>query len=183
MKMKYLSMAILSSAAVLVSSVALAEAGQFYGTVEVVRSDIDLGIDGIDDTDTSFGLGVGYMINENFSVQVGYQDFGEISVSGNGTAEIEADAFQFSVLGGLPVSENAGVYAELGFDLWDADARYTGVPGLGNGSASDDGSDIYYGIGGYVMFNEAIGVTLEYQFHELDDVEIDTIGLGVSFTF
>lgn len=175
MKMKYLSMAILSSAAVLMSSVTLAEAGKFYGTVEVVRSDIDLDIAGIDDTDTSFGLGVGYMINENFSVQAGYQDFGEISVSGVGSAE--ADAFQLSILGGLPVSENAGVYAELGFDLWDADAR------VGNQTASDDGSDIYYGFGGYIMFNEAIGVTLEYQFHELDDLEIDTLGLGVSFTF
>lgn len=181
MKLKQLSIAVLTAAAAMTSMTAVAE-NPFYATLEIVRSDLD--VEGIDDTDTSFGIGVGYMINENFSVQAGYQDFGEISASAGGaSASVEADAFQLSILGGLPVSENAGVYAELGIDLWDADLSFSNVPGFGSGSASDDGTDVYYGIGGYVMFSENVGATLEYQFHELDDVEIDTLGIGISVSF
>ena len=43
------------------------------------------------------------------------------------SATIGADAIQLSVIGGMPVSEMRGVYAELVLDLWDADLTYSNV--------------------------------------------------------
>ena len=180
--MKKIAIVLLSFSATLTSATVLAE-GDFYGSLNLVRLDIDSDFDNWGGTDTTFSVGVGYRLNENVAVELGYQDFGDVSISGNGSATIEADAIQLSVIGGLPVSENVGVYAELGFDLWDAKLSYTDVPGVGSGSDSDDGNDVYFGLGGYWSVNEKIAIHLDYQVHELDDTEIDTLGVGVSFTF
>lgn len=181
--MKKLSIILLSSAATLMSSSVLAD-GSFYGSLDITRIDLDLDTAGLDDTDTTFGIAAGYRINENFAVELGYQDFGEVSASaGNASAKVEADAIQLSVIGSVPVSENAGVYAELGFDSWDADASYTNHPDLGTGSESEDGTDIFYGIGAYLSLSEAVNLKLEYQMHELDDTDVDVLGLGVTVAF
>ena len=69
-------------------------------------------------------IAAGYRINENFSIELGFQDFGELNVSVEDTLiKAGADAIQLSVIGGMPVSANAGVYAEIGFNLWDADVN------------------------------------------------------------
>jgi len=182
-KMKKLSIILLSSAATLMSVGALAE-GNFYGSLDLTRADLDLGVAGLDDTDTSFAIAAGYRVNENFSIELGYQDFGEITASsGAASATIGADAIQFSVLGGVPVSESVGVYAEFGFDLWDADLTYSNISGLGSGSESEDGTDLFYGIGAYILLSEAVNLKFEYQMHELDETDIDVLGLGVTFSF
>ena len=65
---------------------------------------------------------------------MGFQDFGELNVSVEDTStKAGADAIQLSVIGGMPVSENAGVYAEIGFNLWDADVSLS-RPGFGSAS-------------------------------------------------
>ena len=181
--MEKLSMVLLSSAATLMSSSAFAD-GNFYGSLDITRTDLDLGIAGFDDTDSVFTIAAGYRINENFAVELGYQDFGEVSASASGaSASVEADAVQLSIIGGVPVSENVGVYAELGFDSWDADLSYTNVPGIGTGSESDDGTDIFYGIGAYLSLSEVVNLKFEYQLHELDDADIDVLGLGFTVAF
>ena len=181
--MKKLSIVLLSSAATLMSSSVFA-GESFYGSFDITRTDLDLDIAGLDDTDTTFGIAAGYRINENFAVELGYQDFGEVSVSADGaSAKVEADAIQLSVIGGMPISENAGIYAELGFDSWDAELSYTNIPDLGTDSESDDGTDIFYGIGAYLSLSEAVNLKFEYQMHELDDADVDVLGLGVTVAF
>ena len=181
--MKRLSIALLSSAAALMSATTYAD-GSFYGSLNLGRADANIGVAGVDDTDTVLGFGAGYRLNENFAIELGYQDFGDISVSSAGaSASIKADAIQLSVIGGVPVSENAGVYAELGFDSWDADLTYTNFPGLGSGSASGDDTEIFYGIGAYMSLSETVDLKFEYQLHELDDTDVDILGLGFTVSF
>lgn len=180
--MKKISIVLFSSMLALTSASAIAADNQFFVSADVVRSDLDTGVSGFDDTDTSFGIGFGVNLNENFTVQANYQDFGEISVNSQGVnASAEADAFQLSVTGGLPIGDRAGVYAEVGIDMWDGEASASG-PG-GSASTSDDGTDVFYGFGGYVSITDNAALKLEYQFHDLDGLEIDTLGLGVSFSF
>lgn len=186
-KMKKIIIILLSSAATLMSAGVLAEGG-FYGSLDLTRADVDFGsLNGVDinDTDTSFGIAAGYRINENFSIELGFQDFGELNVSVEDTLiKAGADAIQLSVIGGMPVSANAGVYAEIGFNLWDADVSLS-RPGFGSASISEDGSDLFYGIGAYISLSEAVNLNLVYQTHDLDDVdvEIDVLGLGFTFSF
>jgi len=84
----------------------------------------------------------------------------------------------------MPVSANTGVYAEIGFNLWDADVSLS-RPGFGSASISEDGSDLFYGIGAYILLSEAVNLNLVYQTHDLDDVdvEIDVLGLGFTLSF
>ena len=179
--MKKLFILLLSSAATVMSAGVLAQ-GSFYGSLDLTRADLDLDETGLDDTDTSFGIAAGYRINENFSVELGFQDFGEITASsGAASATIGADAIQLSVIGGVPVSENAGVYAELGLDSWDADFSLS--DGVDSISGSEDGTDIFYGIGAYISLNEAVNLKFEYQMHDLDDVDIDVLGFGFTVSF
>ena len=179
--MKKLFIILLSLAATVMSAGVLAQ-GSFYGSLDLTRADLDLDDLGLDDTDTSFGIAAGYRINENFSVELGFQDFGEISVSdGGGSAKVGADAIQLSVIGGVPVSENAGVYAELGLDSWDADFSLSN--GVGSISGSEDGTDIFYGIGAYISLSEAVNLKFEYQMHDLDGVDIDVLGFGFTVSF
>ena len=179
--MKKLFIILLSLAATVMSAGVLAQ-GSFYGSLDLTRADLDLGEAGLDDTDTSFGIAAGYRINENFSIELGFQDFGELNVSVEDVLlKAGVDAIQLSVVGGMPVSENAGVYAELGLDSWDADFSLS--DGVDSMSVSEDGTDIFYGIGAYISLNEAVNLKFEYQMHELDDVDIDVLGFGFTVSF
>ncbi len=60
---------------------------------------------------------------------------------------------------------------------------YTNIPDLGTDSESDDGTDIFYGIGAYLSLSEAVNLKFEYQMHELDDADVDVLGLGVTVAF
>lgn len=161
----------------------LASAQDFYASVNFGRSDFDFGVSGIDDDDSNISFAGGVKMNDNLALELGYIDFGDISVSGNGTASVEADAIQLSLLGLLPVSDAFGLVGRLGVDMWDATVKYSNVPGFGTGKVSDDGSDLFYGIGAYVNLGANANVHFDWQFHELDDVDIDTMSLGLSFYF
>lgn len=160
-----------------------AVAQQPYVALDVGRSTIDLGVSGIDDTDTSFAISGGITINEHFAAEVGYIDFGEISASGNGSISVGADAITFSAIGILPISDKVGLTGRLGMDFWDAEAEYKNVPGFGSGTESDDGNDIFFGVGALIGVSDSVKLRLEYQLHELDDVDVDVLSVGASFFF
>lgn len=165
------------------ASIATANEGAFYGSVGLSRAEYDLG-SGFDESDTGlFVVNLGYKVNRYFAVELGYQDFGDISVSGNGSADVEADAFQAAIVGRLPFSNQFSAFAELGVDFWDGEVSFQNVPGFGSGNASDDGSDIYYGVGGELVLQNGLAVFIEYQFHDLDDLEIDTFGGSIKYYF
>lgn len=171
------------AASTLLCAASLSLAGEYYGSANLIRSEVDLDISGMDDADTSFSIAGGYKFNENVAFELGYIDFGEAKASGRGSASWDADAIEISVAGLLPLSAQGGLYTRLGLDFWDSTFRYSSVPFFGSGKASDDGTDLFYGLGGYVNLGSNVNVHLEYQFHELDDVDVDTLLLGMSFYF
>ncbi|WP_432696968.1 porin family protein [Marinobacterium sp. YM272] len=184
-----------------------AAGGYIFG--DVGRSDFDLGSGGsgfsVDDTDTSYTLGLGYRFNDYFSAEIGYADLGAASVSTDGptsgdvlgingtlNGDISADAtgFLYGVRGNLPVTESFNLFARLGMLHWqsDADVDLT-VDGTNiNGSAElDNGTDPYVGLGADYFFNDSISVNAQWNRYMLDvaneDVDIDTLSLGVAFHF
>lgn len=171
--------------AALVSAASLSFAGPFYGSASIGRSEMDLGVSGVDDADTSFSIAGGWQFHENFAVEVGYIDFGEVGArDGASSFKLGADALELSLIGTLPLNNTFGLMGRLGIDSWDADLRYTDDdPDFGSGKASVDGSDLFYGIGAYAKFSEAFRLQAEYQFHELDDVDVDVLSIGASFFF
>lgn len=156
-------------------------ADPFYVQANLNRTNIDIEV--VDETDTTFGIDVGYYFNKNLAIEAGYIDFGELSINGNGSFSVEADAVQLSVKGIYPVSNTIGFYAEAGIDFWDGKVSFSNVPGFGSGSDNENGNDLFYGIGGVLAFNDNISAHLEYMLHDLDDLEIDTLTLGIQANF
>jgi hypothetical protein len=158
---------------------AAASEQEFYGALSIGRSDID-----DFDKDTSFSIAGGVQVNQHVAFEAGYSDFGEAKVSnGFSSASYSADAIQLSVLGLLPLSDKAGLTGRFGIDLWDGTIKYTNVPGLGTGSVSEDGTDIYFGFGAYINVVEKAKLYFELQRHDIDDIDVDVVSIGARYFF
>ena len=92
-------------------------------------------------------------------------------------AGIEASGFIVDAKGTLPLNEQFGVFAKLGFMMWDADGS-NALNGL-----DDDGTDLHYGIGAQYMFNEQIGIVGEWEAVDFDDENVDLLSVGAMMKF
>ena len=202
--MKKLTLGVLALST-LVSSYSFANQGFYIGAVvgqaeaDISLSDVSDLDDGgnfsninIDDSDTTYGITAGYRVSTNFAVELGYQDFGEFNVSGNsdGTGSfwfagpVEATAEATGILLGLkgiyPVQENFEIYGKAGINSWDTDNDLT--DSFGAFSASDDGTDPYFGIGAsYILNNVSFNASLTRFDISDTDVDVFSIGLEISF--
>lgn len=152
----------------------------YYGSVGLHQAEYDLG--GIDESDSGLlSAHIGWSANDYISIEMGYQDFGDITISGNGSVKAEADAFQVSLIGRLPISEIISIYAEVGLDNWRGKIFINNVPGFGTFNIDGNGTDAFYGIGSEFRFTKNLNGFIEYHLHDLDGLEIDTIGIGVKY--
>lgn len=135
-------------------------------------------IEGVDDTSIKI---YGGSHNTSYGFEVAYHDLGKQEESAFGlTASIEVTGIELSGVGYLPVSPTTDFFGKLGFLLWDMDLNLTGFP-----TASEDGSDLIYGLG--VQFNTRnnFAIRLEFQATTLDvnGVDFDTEILSVGATY
>ena len=191
--------------ALIAASGAMADAGWYVGLsvgeadFDVSKSDIDDGsvITGasLDDTDTSINVYVGYQLNSYFSVEGGYIDFGEFSITGvsDGAGsfwdagpvkyEGEADALTLGVRGSYPINDRFSVHGKLGLARWDAEASAMDGSGTYN-LYDDDGTDPYYGAGASYNLGQ-ISLNIDYiQYKDIgDETDTDVISAGISYRF
>lgn len=173
---------VLSSAlaATLISSSVLADSN-FYLGGSVGHTEVDYvefaGVTILDDSDTSWKLFAGYNINENFAVEVSYQDLGEHSFEYLAVeARAEGEAYTFSLLGKLPMAENLEAFGKLGYAHVDAEVSAGGL------TIGADGSDLLYGLGLNYQLTDNVDARLEWERMDFAD-QIDTWSLGVSYNF
>ncbi len=102
----------------------------FYAGASVGEASIDacgsagaLGFTTCDDSDTGWKIFGGYDLSDNFAVEGAWADLGEMTASTSGQLQrgIEVDGFILDAKGTLPLNEQFGVFAKLGFIMWDAD--------------------------------------------------------------
>lgn len=166
-----------------------------------------------DDSDTAFGLSVGYRLTRHFAVEGGYHQFGEVSyrsrANGNfpmepGTANVNIDTettgFTLALLGVLPLTREWELFARAGAlfasNKLQIEVNAEGqqfLPPLGTHfAAQDSGSttETYAGVGISRAFYEIYGVRLEYlrAFDAGDEFrgakgDLDAVFLGVIVTF
>ena len=103
-----------------------------------------------DDTESTWRLFGGYRVNRNAAVELGYADLSEATIGGN-TAN--ADAWELSGLGMVPLGERFSAYGRLGF--YRAEARGGGI--------SETNIDLTFGLGAQYEVNRNVGVRLEWQ--------------------
>lgn len=165
----------LFASAVLIASATVHAEGGYFG-VSIGQTEVD--ITGFDDGD-SVSITGGYRVNKNFAIEATYIDFGESEDDEPPIWTIEADGFNFSAVGIIPVSEKVEVFGKVGMLMWDATLEEAGFGEL----ASDDGNDISLGFGVSAMLADQIGVVFEYQKFDFDDDDVTNLSIGARLKF
>ena len=141
----------------------------------------------VDSKDTAWKIFGGYMFNRHFGVEAAYVDLGSVSYSGNfggvpvTGGNVDVSGINIAALGSFPINEQFSIFGKLGLFLWDVEASDTtgGVPF----SASDDGSDISFGIGVAYNFTRNLGVRAEFEIFKTDEADAQLISIGVQWRF
>lgn len=167
--LKYIAAFALSSFASL--SVAGGYVGASVGQTDVKMSGFDNG--------TSIALSGGYKFHENFAVEASYINLGDTDDNIAPTWTLEADGFNFSAVGILPVVENVDAFAKVGAFMWDVALDESGY----GQRDKDSGTDLSYGLGASITITEQFSAVIEYQGFNVYDENFSNISLGARFNF
>jgi len=145
------------------------------------------GFDSCDTKAAAFGILGGYQISRNFAAELGYHDFGRVTLSGPGSANIKANAAELVGLGAYPFANQFSVYGKLG--AYHAEAKLS-PPGSGSASLKDRNTDLTFGFGAQYDVTREAGVRVEWQRYKNvggDDTggkhDIDVISVGLIWRF
>ena len=155
---------------------------QFSVGVDVARVESDL-FSSLSEEDFGYRVEVGYAIDETWTLVAGLADYGEFyGTSTGGSLAIDATAAHLGVEAGLALSDQFGVFAELGIDVWEMDIDEQGV--VLPMALDDSGEGMYFGVGAYVNIGESWRIHLSYSDRDWDDfvdVQVFRIGTRVRF--
>lgn len=171
-----------------------------FGELDELTGMIDSipGIDAsfeVEDEDTAFKIFARNEISDNLGIEFGYVDLGEtaadFSLVSDGTSSaagttsissaISVNGFNAGVVGMLPLSGSVSLNGRAGLYLWNIEAEFSAEDTTGDFynesfSDSDDGNDIYYGLGLDIGW-----LSLFYEIYEIDGDDVDLAGLAVKF--
>ena len=136
-----------------------------------------------DDKDTAFKLYGGGMFNQNFGMELGYVNFGEIDRAGGTT---EAHGLNLSLVAKAPIGDRFDVFGKVGTTYgW---TKTSSVAGTGVAGGKDNGFGVSYGIGASYYFTPQVAATLEYESHDFkfagdrkDRVQAVTVGMRYNY--
>jgi len=180
---------------------AMAQDAGFYLGGAVGQSRLKDACEGLtiacDEKDTGWKVFAGYQFNRYLGIEGGYVDLGKASASGTitgvgVTGNAEVKGWELLGVGTLPIANNFSAYGKVGFFRWDLDVSATAVvPGFAvSTSASDDGTDMTFGVGLKYEFTRNVAARLEWQ--RYNDIggsntggksDVDLFSLGVVFKF
>jgi opacity protein-like surface antigen len=179
---------------------------KFYmgGSVGSVKADTGIsGLTGtarLDEKDTGYKLYFGYKIDQTFSTELQYADFGEAELSGNNgdTFVSEGTRYQFnvnnakitvksksygaSILAGTNITEAIRPFVRVGLHRWDAKSTVTAGSSTA-ASEKDTGTDLFYGVGLDVQLMKNVYGRIEAERYKVDSDKGDFISAGIRFTF
>lgn len=145
-----------------------------------------------DDTDNAWKLFGGYKFNRYFTIEGSYADLGKFSINSTlatGTHEttIELQAVAIAAVAILPLTYNFELFGKAGGQYWDAD--HSSTP-LGEGSRSDQSSDVMFGLGAGYNLNDNFGLRVEWELYNdigehvsLDKSDVEMWSAGLQYNF
>lgn len=147
-----------------------ANAGDSFVYGGIVGGVSDLG-DG--ESDTLIGVRAGTGILPLFDIEAGYLSLGGAEESG---ISVDVTTKYLAVKPTLTLGI-VDVYARGGIHMWDMDIKAAGI------SASDDGTNLMYGVGFDYFINDFISAGASYTRYDMDGGEIDGYELNATFHF
>ena len=161
-------------------------ANQGYVGASVGQADYDI----LDDTDSAFKVFGGFQFTPNLAVELSYIDLGgpTVSEAGVGSATVESSGLGVALVG-MHSQGGIGFLGKIGFYNFDNDITLSGpiaqaVFGVPSISASDSGTELFFGLGLTIDFSPKIGMRLEWENYDLDildDVSLISFGLVMKF--
>ena len=144
---------------------------------------------------TGFNLIAGYDINEHWSAELGYLDWGTIKVEVSGVTanlndlrDLVSNEYPMSgdgfYLGGkyrFKLDERAHAFFKLG--LWNWEGEYDVTLGNERFDVEDSGTDALIGAGVSYPVYEQFHLTLQMQLVSMDDSTESLIGMGTQYHF
>ncbi|SDJ99432.1 Opacity protein [Ferrimonas sediminum] len=146
----------------------------------------------IDDDRTGFSAWVGYQWRKNLRFEVGYLDYGDITLSASGQAA-DPEVFKRDLADTLPLSghgvavtvrpgydltERLAVYGRVGPFFWKGNRDVEGLPSIDD---SDDGVDWLIGAGVEWRFAPSWAIGLGWDRGHFDSDESDMFSLSVTY--
>ncbi len=156
---------------------AVAADNGIYLGASVGQSGIEVDDFDYDASATGYKIIAGWRFIDWLAIEGNYVDFGsgDDRVAGD-RIETEADGISLSAVGFLPVGP-VDLFARVGAVDWSADLSSPDI-----GRASDDGTDLTYGIGAQFRV-WSLSVRAEYEMFDISDADVDLISVGVTWTF
>ena len=159
--------------------------GSFYIGAAAGGATQDIEIGGppeIEEDDTAFKVFGGYKFDTSvvdFSVELGYVDFGEAEIdTAAGALVFDPTGISLWGVAGFELGP-VDLFAKLGAIAWDVETTTFA------GSVSDDGTDFGLGLGaGYNIGN--VQIRGEYELYDTSNVDVSmlsTLSLGVVYHF
>jgi OOP family OmpA-OmpF porin len=131
-----------------------------------------------DKTDKTWNVFVGYQLNRNIGIEVGYADFGSLTTGGTlfgvpSAARTDTTAWDFTLVGTLPITDRFSFYGKLGVFRYDSDATMSGAA---TGTASAKGTA--FTIGGGVQYAFTGNIAGRFEWQHYNDVGNGVPGLA-----
>lgn len=162
------------------------ETDQMYYGIDVGNTDYEATGGGVtaEASSTGFRLRLGFPINESVNFEAAWVNQGEGDVDNGGGAKLAADGLQFSVMGLMPTGDNMNLFGRVGLYMWNGELKDAGVF-----SGTDDGTDIFFGVGLDYSVSDNMDIRVEYDIVTIGttvgttstDVDANSFGIGVSF--
>lgn len=192
-----------------ISSAALAQSAAdkhpFYFGVSGGQTKIDTGVTGLtgtatlDEKDTGYKIFGGMKFDSIWSAELQYVDFGKASLKGNNGDQFKYEGTQYqftannvevalkaksygaALLAGYDVNKFIRPYAKVGLHHWKSTESATSD--AGNVAIRDSGTDIFYGVGVQLSFNDRIAARIEAEQYKFDHDKVQMISAGLTFSF
>ena len=184
----------------LFSAQSLKAEGSYVG-IDYLNNKIDTGITNIsstlDESDSGYSLFFGGEITENLDLETSYQNFGEASLSGvsGNQFKVGSTTYEFNATASLSVkssswgaaakpkmnlNDNVTAYGKLGIHNWKSTLGVSST--TVTASEDDKGTDVYFGGGIELNYNNLIG-RVGYTSFDLDGDKIQSTNIGLALKF
>jgi OmpA-OmpF porin, OOP family len=130
--------------------------------------------DRLKDNRTAWRIYGGFEASRMFAIEAAYTDFG---TSDDGLANLDVNGLSAAVLLSLPLFDYIAPYGKLGVIAWDRERS------LGPLRSSDDGTDMFYGVGGRFSLTPNADLRLEYERYKIDNTDLDMVSANFQFRF
>lgn len=148
----------------------------------------------LDVLDLSYGIRLGYAVNQYLAIEAGYRDLGEAELSGTSIggsfwcdgdvrATLSGYSLEGAVLGKLPVTPRFSLFASAGASRWDSKVKLK--DSCDSVSASDDGVSLTLGIGAEYSITDRFGIRGEVRRYAdvADEFDVHTASVGAVISF